>query len=100
MSTNLHVDDDLLNEAKKLGGFKTKRETVEAALRGYVDYRKRLKVLDAFGTIDFDPTYDIKAERRKSREKLEKLNAQFDTPAHAPACRAGQAPAAGRGQER
>ncbi len=28
---------------------------------------KRLEILSAFGTVDFDPTYDYKAERRKKR---------------------------------
>lgn len=27
--------------------------------------RKRLEILASFGTIDFDPTYDYKAERKR-----------------------------------
>lgn len=73
MPTNLHVDDQLLNEAKDLAGLKTKRETVEAALQHYIGYLKRLEALDAIGTMDFDPTYDIKLERRKRTAKLESL---------------------------
>jgi len=73
MPTNLHVNDQLLNEAKDLGGSKTKREAVEAALQHYIGYLKRLKALDSIGTIDFDPAYDIKMERRKRTAKLERL---------------------------
>jgi Arc/MetJ family transcription regulator len=65
MPTNLVIDDRLLERAKRLGGHRTKRETVNVALREYVRRREMLKVLDAFGTIDFAPDWDYKAERRK-----------------------------------
>ncbi|MBV9949735.1 MAG: type II toxin-antitoxin system VapB family antitoxin [Myxococcales bacterium] len=50
--------------AKRLGHHK-KRETVNVALREYVRRRELLKVLDAFGTIDFDPAWDHKRDRRQ-----------------------------------
>ena len=65
MPTNLHIDDDLLAEAQRLGGHRTKRATVEEALRGYVLRKKRMRALDAFGTFDFDPDHDYKAERAR-----------------------------------
>jgi Arc/MetJ family transcription regulator len=65
MATNLAIDDRLLCEAVRVGKRSTKRETVNEALREYIDRRKRLKALDLFGTIDFDPRYDYKAERKK-----------------------------------
>lgn len=65
MATNLALDDKLLEEALKLGGHSTKRETVNEALLEYVQRRKRLAALDAFGTFDFDESYDYKAERSK-----------------------------------
>jgi len=37
------------------------------ALAEYVAHRKRLEILSLFGTIDFDPKYDYKAERKKRR---------------------------------
>ncbi len=63
--TNLAIDDALLSEAFRLGNQRTKRATVNEALKEYVQRRKRLKTLDLFGTIDLDPQYDYKAERRK-----------------------------------
>lgn len=63
--TNLAIDDHLLERAKRLGKHRTKREAVNVALREYVRRRELLKVLDAFGTIDFDPAWDYKRERRK-----------------------------------
>ena len=64
MATNLALDDRLLEEALRLGGHATKRETVNEALREYIQRRKRLRAVDAFGTFDFDPDYDYKRERR------------------------------------
>lgn len=63
MPTNLAIDDKLLNEALELGGHRTKRATVNEALREYVERRKRLRALDAFGTIDFDPEFDYMKAR-------------------------------------
>ncbi len=65
MATNLGIDEKLLNEARRIGKQRTKKATVNEALREYIDRRKRLKILDLFGKIDFDPDYDYKAERRK-----------------------------------
>ena len=64
MPTNLAIDDKLLKKALGLGGKSTKRETVNEALREYIQYRLRLKSLRAFGTIDFDPKFDHKKARR------------------------------------
>ena len=65
MPTNLAIDDKLLEEAQDLGGHKTKKATVNEALKEYVQRRKQLKFIEAFGTFDFDPKYDYKKQRRK-----------------------------------
>jgi Arc/MetJ family transcription regulator len=65
MPTNLALDNDLLAEALRLGGHRTKRETVNEALSEYIARRKRMEAMRAFGTFDFDPNYDYKRERRK-----------------------------------
>jgi len=65
MATNLALDDSLIEEARRAGGHKTKKEAVTAALAEYVKRRSQLHILEAFGTIDFDPKYDYKAERRR-----------------------------------
>jgi Arc/MetJ family transcription regulator len=68
MATNLALDDELVEEARRTGGHKTKREAVNAALDEYVRHRKQVGLIEAFGTFDLDPTYDYKAERsRKTR---------------------------------
>jgi Arc/MetJ family transcription regulator len=67
MPTNLAIDDKLIEEARRVGHHKTKKETVTTALSEYIAHRKRLELLSSFGTVDFDPNYDYKAERRKRR---------------------------------
>ena len=65
MATNLKLDDDLLNTAVKVSGKKTKKAVVTEALTEYILRRKQLKLLDLFGTIDFDPKYYYKNLRAK-----------------------------------
>ena len=65
VATNLALDDHLLDEALKIGGKATKRETVNEALQEYVNRRKQAGVLDLFGSVDYDRTYDYKKQRRR-----------------------------------
>jgi Arc/MetJ family transcription regulator len=68
MTTKIAVDDELLEEARKIGGHQTKEEAVITALKEYIGQVKRLRFLELEGTVDFDPKYDYKAERwRKPR---------------------------------
>ncbi len=67
MATNLALDDRLIEEARALGGHKTKKDAVTAALAEYIQRRKQMRVVKLFGTIDYDPRYDYKAERRRKR---------------------------------
>jgi Arc/MetJ family transcription regulator len=67
MATNLALDDALIEEARRAGKHKTKKEAVTAALDEYVRRRKQVRILEAFGSFEFDPGYDYKAERRKKR---------------------------------
>jgi Arc/MetJ family transcription regulator len=66
MPTNLAIDDRLLEEAQRIGGQRTKKATVTEALEEYIQRRKQAKILKLFGTVEFDPTYDYKKQRRRS----------------------------------
>lgn len=66
MPTNLAIDDALLEEAQKIGGHKTKKATVTEALEEYIRRRKQSQILGLFGTVEFDPKYDYKKQRRKA----------------------------------
>ena len=67
MATNLAIDDKLIEEAKRTGGHRTKKEAVTTALKEYIRRHKQQRILATFGTFDFDPSYDYKAERRRKR---------------------------------
>jgi len=65
MATNLALDDTLIQEAQRIGKHKTKKAAVTDALREYILRRKQKKVLNLFGTVDWDPRYDYKKLRRR-----------------------------------
>ncbi|PKL33873.1 MAG: DUF2191 domain-containing protein [Spirochaetae bacterium HGW-Spirochaetae-10] len=65
MATNLSIDEKLLDEAKELGRFKTKRETVNTALQEFIQRRRQLEVLSLYDSIDYNADYNYKAERKK-----------------------------------
>ena len=66
MATNLAIDDQLLDEALRVGGQRTKKDTVTQALQEFVQRRKQARILDLFGKVDFDPKYDHKHQRHHS----------------------------------
>lgn len=67
MATNLAIDDRLIEEARRIGAHKTKKDAVTAALDEYIRRRKQREIMKLFGKIDFDPGHDYKEQRRKKR---------------------------------
>ena len=68
MVTHLVIDDTLIEEAKRIGRHKTKKDAVTTALREYIQRHKQREILALFGTVDYDPDYDYKAARRRDIE--------------------------------
>ncbi len=64
MPTNLALDDNLLKEALRLGKHKSKRAVVTEALKEYIERRRQLQVIHAFGKIEYDENFDYKTQRR------------------------------------
>ena len=64
MPTNLAIDDRLLDQARTVGGYRTKRETVNEALREFIQRRQRLELAKLAGRVEYNPKYDYKRERR------------------------------------
>ena len=64
MATNLHLDPALVAEAVAIGGRRTKKEAVTEALREYIARRRQAHVTRLFGTVEYDPKYDYKKQRR------------------------------------
>jgi len=65
MRTTLVLKESLLDEAKALSGAKTKRETVEEALREFIRRRKSRKLLNLEGKVELSFTVDDLIRRRR-----------------------------------
>jgi Arc/MetJ family transcription regulator len=65
MATNLSVDPDLIEEALKVSGERTKAAAVTKALQEFIARRKQKRVLDLAGKLEWDPEYDYKKERSR-----------------------------------
>jgi Arc/MetJ family transcription regulator len=65
MATNLAIDNNLLNQAQQVAHLKTKKETVNLALREFVNRRKQLEIVDLFNQMDPDENYDYKESRKR-----------------------------------
>lgn len=70
MATNLAIDPQLLDEALAISGARTKKEAVTIALREFVARRAQAKIVDSFGTLDWDDSYDYKEDRRSRDRKF------------------------------
>ncbi|PKM79450.1 MAG: DUF2191 domain-containing protein [Firmicutes bacterium HGW-Firmicutes-13] len=66
MATNLGIDDRLLDIALKVGGLKTKKDTVNMALEEFIQRRKVEDVISLFGKIDYEKDYDYKKMRDRT----------------------------------
>lgn len=63
MRTNIHLDNELVDQAFKYTGAKTKKELIHIALKELVESRSRLNLLDLAGKIQFAEGYEYKALR-------------------------------------
>ncbi|MGE0314139.1 MAG: type II toxin-antitoxin system VapB family antitoxin [Lautropia sp.] len=66
MATNLALDPELLDRALELSGERTKKAAVTLALREFIARREQRKVAELFGKLDWDSSFDYKAERSRS----------------------------------
>jgi hypothetical protein len=64
MVTPLQIDQTLLQEGLALSNHPTATALIEAALREYIQRRKQLKVLELFGTIDYEEEYNYKQQQQ------------------------------------
>ena len=64
MRTNVEIDDELMRQAKRLAGTKTKRETVDLALRELVARHRQVGILSLRGRVLWEGDLD---ESRRTR---------------------------------
>jgi hypothetical protein len=65
MATNLSIDPELIEQALKVGGEKTKAATVTKALQEFIARRRQKAMLDLAGKLEWDGEYDYKKERTR-----------------------------------
>jgi len=63
--TNIELDEDLLEQAARLTGIRTRRLLVHEGLRALVALTRRRPLSALRGKIQFDRNYDYKAARER-----------------------------------
>jgi len=66
MATNLSIDMQLLNDALKISGLKTKKDTVNLALQEFIKRREEAEIITLFGKGDYDKDYNYKKMRQRN----------------------------------
>ena len=59
MATHLAINDSLLHQAIEVSGRRTKKAVVTQALAEYVQKRQRAKVAGLFGSVQYNPAYEL-----------------------------------------
>lgn len=63
MAGDVAINEDLLNEAYKIGEYDTKKETINIALKEFIQKRKSEDLIKLFGQIEYEPDYNYKKMR-------------------------------------
>ena len=63
MATNLALDDNLIQEALRVSGYRTKKAAVTHALEEYIQRRRQRAILDLFGKVDLLPAVMMERQR-------------------------------------
>lgn len=66
MATNLSIDPALIERALKISGERTKKAAVTKALEEFIARRRQKRLLDVFGRLEWDSSFDYKSERSRS----------------------------------
>jgi Bacterial antitoxin of type II TA system, VapB len=65
MKTNLDIDQTLLEQAVALSGGQSVNAVIKTALEEFIAKRSGKSLLDLFGKVDWDDSYDYKSERSR-----------------------------------
>jgi hypothetical protein len=65
VATNLSLDPALIDRALEVSGEKTKKAAVTRALEEFIARRKQKRLLDLMGKLEWDESFDYKAERSR-----------------------------------
>ncbi len=67
MTVALNVDESLVEEARHAGRHATAEDAVSQALTEYVRRHKRQRIVELFGTVEYDEGFDYKAARARKQ---------------------------------
>ena len=65
MQVRLEIDGELIDEVRRLGGHRTRKSALQAALREYIEHRNQARIFELFGKIDYASDYDYKLSRHR-----------------------------------
>lgn len=65
MATNLSIDPELIDQALKVSGERTKKAAVTKALQEFIARRRQKRLLELMGKLEWDSSYDYKAGRSR-----------------------------------
>lgn len=65
MTTNLAIDPSLIDRAVAVSGEPSKKAAVTLALKEFIARREQRRIVELLGQLDWDATYDYKAERSR-----------------------------------
>jgi hypothetical protein len=65
MATNLSIDPRLIERAQEVSGERTKKAAVTNALREFIARGEQKRLLELMGKLEWDASYDYKAERKR-----------------------------------
>lgn len=63
MAPDLDIEPELLDRALALSHTRTREEAVTLALEEFIERRQRARIVESFGTLDWDDAYDYQADR-------------------------------------
>ena len=65
MATNLSLDPELIERAVAVSGERTKKAAVTRALEEFIARRRQKRLVDLMGKLEWDKSFDYKAERSR-----------------------------------
>ena len=66
MATNLSIDPEPIEMARKVSGERTKAAAVTKALQEFIARRRQKRLLDLVGKLEWNSEFDYKKERSRS----------------------------------
>lgn len=82
MITNIDIDEELVAQAIRISGARSKREVVDRALREMVARAARPRFRDFAGVGDIDPAYDPKAPEVREPAEVGRYQVEEGRPAY------------------